>query len=180
MQTMTQTAFAKAVDVSVPSVNVAIKKGRLPSDGTRVVIEDGVSPKDLWDATASDSPNHQANKARLDALKAGQDAIPDGSATQLVKLASALKLETYKLQKAKAELANIELDKAAGALVERDAVDLVLADLGATIRSIIEQLPTRLYAVHAGDHQKIMDVEAVAVAMLIEIGDVIMRKSEKI
>jgi len=48
------------------------------------------------------------------------------------------------LQKAKAETANMELDKLAGALVERAEVDFVLADFGNTLRGLLEGLPDRI------------------------------------
>ena len=60
------------------------------------------------------------------------------------KIGTALKLETYKLQKAKAERENMELDKMAGSLVERAEVDYALADFGNTLRALLESLPDRL------------------------------------
>lgn len=63
---------------------------------------------------------------------------------QAEKLGMALKLETYKLQKSRAETAAVELDKLVGILVERSEVDYVLADFGNTLRSLLENLPNRL------------------------------------
>lgn len=60
------------------------------------------------------------------------------------KIGTALKLETYKLQKARAETANVELDKMAGALCERAEVDYALADFGNTLRALLEAMPDRL------------------------------------
>lgn len=60
------------------------------------------------------------------------------------KIGTALKLETYKLQKAKAETANVELDKMAGALCERAEVDYALNDFGNTLRALLEAMPDRL------------------------------------
>lgn len=60
------------------------------------------------------------------------------------KIGMALKLETYKLQKAKAETANLELDKMAGALCERAEVDYALNDFGNTLRALLEAMPDRL------------------------------------
>lgn len=60
------------------------------------------------------------------------------------KIGTALKLETYKLQKAKAETANVELDKMAGALCERSEVDYALNDFGNTLRALLEAMPDRL------------------------------------
>lgn len=60
------------------------------------------------------------------------------------KIGTALKLETYKLQKARAETANVELDKMAGALCERAEVDYALNDFGNTLRALLESMPDRL------------------------------------
>lgn len=69
---------------------------------------------------------------------------PRADMPTMERLGAGLKLETYKLQKAKAERENMELDKMAGALVDRSEVDYVLADLGNTLRSLLEGLPDRL------------------------------------
>lgn len=74
------------------------------------------------------------------APSAALNADPSG----IIDVGNALKLETWKLQKAKAELANLELDKAAGLLVERAEVDFVLADFGAQVRAVLEGLADRL------------------------------------
>lgn len=63
---------------------------------------------------------------------------------QLERVGLGLKLETYKLQKAKAELANLELDQRAGLLVERAEVDFILADFASTVRGYVEGLGKRL------------------------------------
>jgi len=69
---------------------------------------------------------------------------PADSMPAAEKIGTALKLETYKLQKAKAETANVELDKMAGALCERAEVDYALADFGNTLRALLEAMPDRL------------------------------------
>lgn len=81
---------------------------------------------------------------------AAAEPTADPTSASVEKLGMALKLETYKLQKAKAELANLELDQRAGLLVERAEVDFVLADFGTTLRALLEGLPDRLSPVVAG------------------------------
>lgn len=71
---------------------------------------------------------------------------------QVERLGLGLKLETYKLQKAKAEMANLELDQRAGLLVERAEVDFVLSDFGSTVRGYLEAMPKRLAPLVSG-HQ---------------------------
>lgn len=60
-------------------------------------------------------------------------------------VSAALKLETWRLQKAKAEAANIAIDRDAGLLVERTVVEYLLRDLGETIRAELSAFPD-LYA----------------------------------
>lgn len=67
-----------------------------------------------------------------------------GKASAAENIGTALKLETYKLQKAKAETANLELDKMARALCERSEVDYALNDFGNTLRALLEAMPDRL------------------------------------
>lgn len=78
---------------------------------------------------------------------------PGGFSTH-EELGLALKLETYRLQKAKAEQANLELDRAAGLLVERREVEYLLQDLAATLHSQLDGLAVQLapaLAAHRGD-----------------------------
>jgi hypothetical protein len=78
---------------------------------------------------------------------------PGGFSTH-EELGLALKLETYRLQKAKAEQANLELDRAAGLLVERSEVEYLLQDLAATLHSKLDGLAVQLapaLAAHRGD-----------------------------
>lgn len=54
------------------------------------------------------------------------------------------KLAMAKEREAKAELAAMEVDKAAGLLLDRTEVDFVLADVGSTLRTKLEALPDLL------------------------------------
>lgn len=56
-------------------------------------------------------------------------------------ISAALKLETWRLQKAKAEQANLAIDRDAGLLVERATVEYLLRDLGETIRAELTTFP---------------------------------------
>lgn len=144
----------------------------------RVEVVDGLidveAAKKRLAATENPSPQAQAQIARHAADKAGHINIE--------KLGAALKLETYKLQKAKAETANLELDKAAGLLVERSEVDYVLADLGNTLRASLESLADRLapaIAVHRGDVAAIhAEIEGVSSDLLHEISEKMRRWKE--
>nr|SPS05537.1 protein of unknown function [Candidatus Nitrotoga fabula] len=95
-----------------------------------------------------------------------------------------LKLATLRLQRAKAELANIEVDKAAGLLVERAEMDFVLADYGNTLRTKLLSLADRLapaISAHRSDVSAIhAEIEGVAMNILNEISDELSRKMEGI
>ena len=197
--TLTQSEFARQAGVSRQAVNQALAAGRLPAAGTGAgagVALGESTAKDLWDLTASPASAHQARKAQFEEARiGGNPTAPEknsqkaamGTATPtadtlptLEKLAAALKVETYKLQKARAELANIEVDKAAAVLVERAEVDFVLADLGALVRTQLEGLPDRLagqLAAHRGDTARIHhDLEDAAHTLLADLVDAIKRK----
>ena len=55
-----------------------------------------------------------------------------------------LKRATVDLQRAKAELALLEVDRVAGTLVELAEVQFVLADTGTLVRAELEAMPDRL------------------------------------
>lgn len=167
---VTQAEFARICGVNRSTVSRWVAEGRIEADASGLI--DPEAAKAMREATESPAPHHQARKAQFDEARKGQKtatgtfSAPDGTQgaseaakapetalnpqetattpTGLEKLGTALKLETYKLQKAKAERENMELDKLAGALVERAEVDFVLADLGNTMRSMLEGLPDRL------------------------------------
>ncbi len=109
-----------------------------------------------------------------------------GAATEetpdVLDLGARLKLETWKLQKAKAERENMELDKLAGLLVERAEVDYVLADFGNTLRGLLEGLPDRLagaLAAHRGDVNAIHKaLDDAAHDLLTEMSELMKRKME--
>lgn len=89
------------------------------------------------DATGATDPQNAAT-ARF-SPPGGAEPMPPAE-----KLGIALKLETYKLQKAKAEQANIEIDKLIGTLAERAEFDYLITDFGNVLRDKLETLPDRL------------------------------------
>lgn len=167
---VTQAEFARLTGVNRSTVTRWVQNGRVQVDAHGLL--DPVAAAAMRDATESPEPHHQARKAQFDEQRAqtiagqGAPGVASGATgatagqngpvarfsdagggeamPQAEKLGIALKLETYKLQKAKAETANMELDKLAGALVERAEVDFVLADLANTLRAQLENLPGRL------------------------------------
>lgn len=100
------------------------------------------------------------------------------------KIGAALKLETYKLKKADAEIRAMERDKLAGILGETARFEYVMRDVGISLRGMLESLPDRLapvLAAHRGDvnaiHTSLGDA---AHDLLNEIHDLMQRKAEQI
>ena len=160
-QRLTPYAFAKQEQVARSTVSRWIQSGRITLGADRRI--DSVQGHTERLATESPLPQHQARKAQFDLFKAGDDTTPPvDAASDLLSaptppeppsagaaIGLGLKYQTFLLQKAKAELANLELDKAAGLLVERAEVDFLLADLGLTVRDQLDSLPDRLTPVLA-------------------------------
>jgi phage terminase Nu1 subunit (DNA packaging protein) len=192
---ITQAEFARMAGVNRSTVHRWIAAGRIEADAQGLIDPDAAAR--MREATESPLPHHQARKAQFDEARAGDGLGQATSAQQSAtsgqptaadpmpaaeKIGTALKLETYKLQKAKAETANLELDKLAGALVERAEVDFVLHDFGNTLRGLLESLPDRLapaIAAHRGDVNAIhKTLEDTAHDLLNEMADMMKRKME--
>jgi len=148
MTRVTQAEFARMAGVNRSTVHRWLQNGRIEADAHGLIDPDAAAR--MRDATESPLPHHQARKAQFDEQRETGNGKRETEPPQpepmpaMEKLGAALKLETYKLQKAKAETANMELDKLAGALVERAEVDFVLADFGNTLRGLLEGLPDRI------------------------------------
>lgn len=145
---MTQAEYARHAGVNRSQITRWLQSGRITALPSGLI--DPVAADAQRSATESPMPHHQARKAQIDAEKAmpiaeeeqGQEAAQGHQ--DMAELGRMLKRETWRLQKAKAERENMELDVRAGALVERSEVDMVLADLGATLRARLEAMPDRI------------------------------------
>jgi hypothetical protein len=160
MNKLTQAEYARLIGVNRSTISRYVANGRITVDDNGLI--DPQAANQQREATESPMPHHQARKAQFAEILQAQAAetpmasvavaatspqhgLPlDVDMPKASEVGAALKMQTYKLQKAKAELANIEVDKAAGALVERAEVDFVLADFGNTLRGLLENLPDRL------------------------------------
>lgn len=202
MKHVTQAEFARLMGVNRSTVHRWLENGRMQAEPSGLI--DPEAGKRMLDATESPMPHHQARKAQFLEASAAQDtenankrefdpvsghATPSATGdnnpnvrTQNENIGTALKLETYKLQKAKAELANMEVDKQAGLLVERAEVDYVLADFGNTLRGLLEGMADRLAPAisrHRGDVNAIhAELESTAADLLHEISEQMKRKME--
>ena len=207
MTHLTQAEFARRRGVNKSTVTRWIQSGRMTTEPNGLIDPERAAAQ--LDATESPLPHHQARKAQFDETrqevghgaheKIAQEApqLPaTGSATSAeastrtnAKGQPLSELELLQMRKAeavtrneehKAELSAIEIDLKAGALVERAEVELVFSDFGATLRGLIETLPTRLHAVHQGDAHKVAEIEGVATDLLHEMADHMKRKMEEI
>lgn len=174
MSRVSKAEFARICNVSPQAVSKWIKTGRIVADSDGMI--DPEAAERMRQATESPFPHHQAAKAAVDDAKAHAHGVE--------KVSAALKLETYKLQKARAERENLELDKIAGLLVERSEVDYVLAEFGTLVRTLVEGQPDRLagvLAAHGGDiHAIRKTLETAGYDLLNELADTIQRKMNEL
>jgi len=186
--------FARICGVNRSTVTRWIQNGRI------ALAENGLIDSDqaarMREETESPLPHHQARKAQFDEARAAtampetKQIDPDATTQQsdnkkqgsdATNVSASLKHETWRLQKAKAEMAALEVDKMAGTLVERSEVDFVLAEFGSTLRALLEGMSDRLagqLAAHRGDASRIhKDLEDAAFDVLSEISQLMQRKS---
>ena len=148
---MTKAEYARHAGVNRSQITRWLQNGRITALPSGLI--DPVAADAQRSATESPMPHHQARKAQIESEKeqtqtqsaVAETGLEAAQGTQdMAELGRMLKRETWRLQKAKAERENMELDVRAGALVERSEVDMVLADLGATLRARLEALPDRI------------------------------------
>lgn len=197
MTRLTQTEFARLVGVNKSTVNRWLKAGRIEADAAGRIDAEAAQRMRL--ATESPLPHHQARKAQFEAGRGmgsaqgesgahaatgGNTAGSGGGGGSVEKIGQALRLETYKLQRAKAELANLEVDQKAGALIARSDVDFVVEDFGAIVRSTLEAIPARCagdLAAASGDSNAVHKVLEDAMRdALADIGGRIASQMERI
>ena len=182
---VTQTEFAKIANVNKSTVSRWIKAGRLKLGGDGLLdVDEGLRQREM---TESPAPHHQAAKAQIDEAKAeSRDApeMPQEPMTPVERIGLRLKMATMKEREAKAEMANIELDKAAGLLVERSEIDFVLADIGKTFAEKLATLADRYApacASHRGDVTAIhKELDDASHDLLADISEHLRRKAETI
>lgn len=203
MKHVTQAEFARIMGVNRSTVNRWIENGRMQAEPNGLI--DPEAGKRMLEATESPLPHHQARKAQFVEASAAQGtensnqrefdpvsshATPSATAgnnpdvrTQNENIGTALKLETYKLQKAKAELANMEVDKQAGLLVELAEVTFMMADYASANRGLVESMPDRLaqsISRHRGDVNAIhAELESFGADLLNKLADHLKRKMEE-
>ena len=183
MTRVTQAEFARMAGVNRSTVHRWLQNGRIEADAHGLIDPDAAAR--MREATESPMPHHQARKAQFDEAREG---VGQGGAEKTQQAGQeAQQPATHGLQKPadvymarKAEKIALEIDKMAGALVERADVDFVLADFGNTLRDLLESLPDRVspsVARHRGDVGAIhAELSGVAADLLNEISEHMKRK----
>lgn len=171
---VSQAEFARLEGVSRQAVGKWIRDGRLSPPGADGKLDLAQARRERA-LSESPLPKHQGAKAWHQADKAARaaDSKPPARAEPRAPVADAplpepaseltadpaepagdahrvsalLKWETYRLQRAKAEQAHLQLDRDAGLLVERAAVEYLLRDIAAAFAAELESLPD----IHAAD-----------------------------
>lgn len=176
---LNQADYARQIGVHPSTVNRWIKRGRIRLRPDGLIDPEAADRERL--VTESPMPHHQARKAQFEEVWHA-DSRQMEEALSSDELSRALKLETYRLQKAKADQANLELDRAAGLLVERVEVEYLLADLAATLQSKLGSIPALLgpaLAAHRGDVAAIHhELESVTRDLLTELAAHLERQGE--
>lgn len=187
---LTQLEFAKLKTDKKRVVNKStvcrwIKSGRITLGGDGLIDKDQALRQ--LEMTESPAPHHQAAKAQIDEAKAEAQEVPEMSQepmTPVERIGLRLKMATMKEREAKAEMANIELDKAAGLLVERSEVDFMFADIGKTFAEKLCAIPDRYApacAAHGGNNAAIhKELEDMVHDVLSDISEHLRRKAETI
>lgn len=172
--------YARMIGVNPSTVSRWIKAGRITIND-KGYLDPEVADRQRQN-TESPLPHHQARKAQFDQQRSAP-AAPDAPTERMSseEIGAALRYETYRLQKAKAEKAAMEADQLAGALVEMSAATVVMSGLGHTLRQLLESLPERHaieLASHNGDAAAIHHaLEGIVHALLNEISAGITRQS---
>lgn len=189
-----QSEFAKIANVNKSTVSRWIKAGRIKIGGDGLLdVDEGLRQRSL---TESPEPHHQAAKARIDEDKAyaqsqGPQERPQGPneegaaskpLNQAELISIRLKMATMKEREAKAEMANLELDKAAGLLIERSEIEFVLTDIAKTFAEKLATLADRYSpacASHRGDVVAIhKELDDAAHDLLADISEHMRRKAD--
>lgn len=185
---MKPATYARLIGVSSSTVSRWIKSGRVSVNEFGYLDPDTANRE--REATESPLPHHQARKAQIDAQRGqspaqNSNAAPEapmevqGMSNEAV--GTALRYETYRLQKAKAEKAAMEADQLAGSLIEMTAATEAFAGIGHLLRSLAETIPERHaaeLASHQGDIGAIRkDLETIVHALLSEFALEIQRQS---
>ncbi len=145
---ITQAEFARICGVNRSTVSKWVKAGRIHLGSDKRLDKDAALQ--MREITESHAPHHQARKAQIEADKKEPLHEPSADQNEAKRIAIKLKIATMREREAKAAMAEMDRQKQAGQLIDREDVDYVLKDLGHTLRALMESLPDRLSSELAG------------------------------
>lgn len=172
MTTETRADFARRMGWNRSSVTRAVQDGRVVlTEAGQVDVEASLAK---IDALAHPAPHHRAHAQQLEEQRARKQAGEGGAPADAV-LAENISKLNLRLKKAEAnkreheaDVARMESEKMAGNLLAREDVEHALDDFGATLRSLMENLPDRLAPV-VHPLQSIEDVHAALVEVANDV-----------
>lgn len=182
MNLETRADFARRLGWNRSSVTRAVQDGRVVLSGDLVDIDASLAK---IEALAHPAAHHQAHARQLEEdrqrKQASQGDAPEAQDESMEALNKRLKRAEADKREHEADIARMERERIAGRLVEKDDVDFVLNDFGATLRSLMENFADR-YAPVIHPLQTLEDVHAAlaeaAEAVLAEVSESMRRRAE--
>lgn len=145
MTTETRAEFARRMGWNRSSVTRAVQDGRVVLIDDRVDVEVSLAK---IEALANPGAHHRAHAQQLEearkAKASGQHPPPVVTLEGVEALNLRLKRAEADKREHEADMARMERETMAGSLIAREDVEFALDDLGATLRSLMENLPDRL------------------------------------
>lgn len=144
MTTETRAEFARRLGWNRSSVTRAVQDGRVVLDGDKVDVEASLAK---IEAMASPSAHHRAHVLQLEEARETKQApaeVPAAVKDSIESLNLRLKRAEADKREHEADMARMGRETMAGNLIAREDVEFALDDLGATLRSLMENLPDRL------------------------------------
>ncbi|MBE0454854.1 MAG: hypothetical protein IBX58_14380 [Roseovarius sp.] len=148
---VTKKTLAQELGCTAQYVSKLIRQGRvvLTEDGRQVKLEESIALIRATEGGRTDVAQRHA-EGRQKTEQPQQPEQPTASDDQRVNEARLLKsLSDARRAAAQADQEEMERDKMAGKLLAKEDVDYVLQDYGATLRSLLENLPDSLAPVVA-------------------------------
>ena len=158
--------------------------GRIVMDGDKVNVEASLSQLGGTQGGRQDVTDRHAQEATEKATtgRIGGDTAQPAADLSMEKARRVRAVAEARIKHAEAEIREMERDRAAGKLIDKEVVDFVLNDFGATLRSTMENFAGRLAPVvfplttleetHAA-------LEEAAERVLDEISDAMKRRTQQ-
>jgi phage terminase Nu1 subunit (DNA packaging protein) len=144
MTVETRAEFARRLGWNRSSVTRAVQDGRVVLEGDKVDVEASLAK---IEAMASPSAHHRAHALQLEEARETKQApaeVPAAAKDNIESLNLRLKRAEADKREHEADMARMGRETMAGNLIAREDVEFALDDLGATLRSLMENLPDRL------------------------------------